>query len=60
MAQMDGYGVEEEGEVPNIDPNNSVINSPVGVRLPPAQVMQIDPLHNDNIFKIDLYSSIIV
>lgn len=57
MAQMDGYGVEKEGPVPNIDPNNSVINSPVGVRLSPAQVMQIDPLHND---QIDLYSSIIV
>lgn len=55
------YGVEEEGPVPDIGPDNSVVVSPVDVRLSPAQVtsvMQIDPLHNDNNFGIDLYCSV--
>ena len=63
VQSIDGwaYGVEEEGPVPDIDPENSVVVSPVGVRLSPAQeasVMQIDPLHNDNNYGIDLYCSV--
>ena len=55
------YGVEEEGPVPDIDPENGVVVSPVSIHLLPAQemsVMQIDPLHNDNNYGIDMYCSI--